>query len=248
MAYRDYSDSVVGVAKIGSYTKGNNFVPCELRYGRHPNKGEYGICLVLDFKYYKLYGNDKFGVKSITMLDENKMKCKMVGYINRNDDILGVNTVIISVGTEEYKKILQSGISTNVVDLDNPDDIFHVDTEIVNRINKILDSDQEDFSSDFSSDCSDSSMFREIPKAVKSSIGDPSENSSSSTDQIEPFPKRHRPNDNIYDIEERLPEECSTTESIEFPLERTEAEIVKSELQSAPKKRRKWYKPWSYLW
>ncbi len=93
----NYEDSATGIAIITTYFGEEiDRVPCYIRYGNHPSKGGYGMCLVLDVSPYNKYGDDKFGIIKITPQD-NTVLCELFGSIRRNEDRFGTNKVVVEV-------------------------------------------------------------------------------------------------------------------------------------------------------
>ena len=219
MAYLKYNDSAIGIAKIGSFYKGNTMVPCEVRWGEHPLKGGYDLCMIIDSNYYKFYDNDKFGIKSINIIDENSIECQMFNRITRNDDILGPKTIIISMGDEQHDKVITSGIASNIIDgyisgnnSENSDISTDFSTEIIT-----------DSSDEGESDSSDDSIYKPVYVSSNESSDVEEESTQSSNESTE------------------------IMEEIVSDLKRNINEVDLNE-PLKPKKRRKWYNPWSYLW
>ena len=112
---KDYDDCAIGTAIITSWPdKEIDYVPCEIRYGRCPNKGGYSLCLVLDISAYVKYGDDKFGIDKINLNDNtnDSVICKMLGYIRRREDKFGTNEIVVEVWAG-WERLMSSGVVIN---------------------------------------------------------------------------------------------------------------------------------------
>ncbi len=237
MAYKDYNDKAAGMAKISSYSRGTGVVPCEIRWGLHPDKEGYDLCLVLDWHYC---GDTKFGISSIDVLDNDDIECTMMGQTKCIDeDVIITGRILVTLMPGEHMKVIQSGIASNVIDI-----CYLDDTGLENNDNsdENLDNSDIDVSSDLEEESTESSTdIVTLFEAVE--MDEDMEEDSTQSSEI-PMGE---------DMDEDMDEDSTQSSEIvmtEVSLKRS-ADHTLNDLDdtSGPtRKKMKWYKPWRWLW